>query len=217
MSSNETDICQPLPRPGPGRPPVLSDKARHDRIISAAEEVFFVRGFAAATMEEIAKSAGMSKRTLYKHFDNKEALFIAFVTEADIAPDKLTNGHSDPLEELRQRFQILIRHVLSPRQIKMTRLMIEEADTLPAIAKAFYERVMKRGHCQIAETLKKLCVQYPDLSIIASERSAAVVTGAVLGELHIRALLGETSAITDTEILQRVDIALELVFGQLRS
>lgn len=214
MSSNENDTGDPSPRPRPGRPPVLSGQARRARIVSAAEKVFFARGFAAATMEEIAKAAKMSKRTLYKHFDNKEALFIAFVTEADVVPDKLVNCHADPLEELRQRFQILIRHVLSPRQIKMTRLMIEEADTLPAIAKAFYERVMKRGHCQIAATLNKLSLQRPDLSIIASERLAAVVTGAVLGELHIRALLGENSAITDTEISKRVDIALELVFGR---
>lgn len=56
-------------------------------------------------MEEVAKAAGMSKRTLYKYFDNKEALFIAFITEADVVPEALSVRHSDPREELRQRFR----------------------------------------------------------------------------------------------------------------
>lgn len=99
----------------------------------------------------------------------------------------------------------------------MTRLMIEEADTLPAMAKAFYERVMKRGHRHIAETLDRLVGAQAARDIGASEQLAAVVTGAVFGELHIRALLGESSAMSEAEIFQRIDIALNLLFARFES
>ncbi|MGP0180056.1 TetR/AcrR family transcriptional regulator, partial [Escherichia coli] len=48
-----------------GRPPALSLDARRRLILEAAEEVFFASGYGAASMEEIARVAGMSKKTVY--------------------------------------------------------------------------------------------------------------------------------------------------------
>ena len=45
-------------------------------IITAAENVFMKKGFRAATMDEIAEQASVTKRTLYKHFPSKLALFV---------------------------------------------------------------------------------------------------------------------------------------------
>jgi len=45
-----------------------------ERIFNAAEQMFFQYGFAKVTMDEIASSLGMSKKTLYKFFSGKENL-----------------------------------------------------------------------------------------------------------------------------------------------
>jgi len=50
---------------------------RRETIIDAAEEVIFKRGFEAATMDEIAEEAELSKGTLYLYFKNKMALYLA--------------------------------------------------------------------------------------------------------------------------------------------
>lgn len=42
------------------------------RILTKAEEMFLQFGFSKVTMEEIASTLSMSKKTLYKHFENKE-------------------------------------------------------------------------------------------------------------------------------------------------
>lgn len=47
----------------------------HDRIISAARELFEKKGFAAATTKEIADLAKVSEITLFRHFENKRNLF----------------------------------------------------------------------------------------------------------------------------------------------
>jgi AcrR family transcriptional regulator len=44
-------------------------------LIDAAREVFLQRGFARATTKEIAQTAGVAEGTIYRHFDDKYALF----------------------------------------------------------------------------------------------------------------------------------------------
>jgi AcrR family transcriptional regulator len=52
-----------------------------DRILEAAERVMRTRGLARATTKEIARAAGCSEGNLYNHFENKESLFLAVMTE----------------------------------------------------------------------------------------------------------------------------------------
>jgi TetR/AcrR family transcriptional regulator len=49
---------------------------RRREIIDAAERIFFARGLAAATMDEIAEEAELSKGTLYLYFKSKEELYL---------------------------------------------------------------------------------------------------------------------------------------------
>ncbi|WP_162527112.1 TetR/AcrR family transcriptional regulator [Sphingomonas solaris] len=60
-------------------------EARRDftraHICSAAREVFFVRGFAAPTMEQIAQAAGIQRSTLYTHYRDKEEILAAITAD----------------------------------------------------------------------------------------------------------------------------------------
>jgi AcrR family transcriptional regulator len=52
---------------------------RRSDIIDAAEEVFFSKGVAQATMDDVADRAELSKGTLYLYFGSKEDLYLAIV------------------------------------------------------------------------------------------------------------------------------------------
>lgn len=52
-----------------------------DRILDAAAEVMWRLGLARATTKEIARAAGYSEATLYKHFRDKEDLFVRVLSE----------------------------------------------------------------------------------------------------------------------------------------
>ena len=59
-----------------------------EKVLKRAREVFVVKGIRSATMDELAQSLGMSKRTIYEHFPDKKALvqeeairFVAFMKE----------------------------------------------------------------------------------------------------------------------------------------
>jgi len=51
-------------------------EARMEDILAAAREVFFEKGFQAATMEEIAQKAGFSKGAVYFYFKSKEEILV---------------------------------------------------------------------------------------------------------------------------------------------
>jgi TetR/AcrR family transcriptional regulator of autoinduction and epiphytic fitness len=72
------------PRSGGLRP--LNKARLVERITRAAAELFGNVGYAPVTMEQIAASAEVSKRTLYKHFPAKEAI-LAHLLENEVAQD----------------------------------------------------------------------------------------------------------------------------------
>ena len=55
---------------------------REQQLLGAAEAVFAERGFAGATMEEVATRAGVTKPVLYEHFGSKDGLLLACVERA---------------------------------------------------------------------------------------------------------------------------------------
>ena len=52
-----------------------------ERMVEAAERVMRTKGLARSTTKEIAREAGYSEGAIYKHFENKEELFICVLTE----------------------------------------------------------------------------------------------------------------------------------------
>lgn len=61
---------------GPGRP---KDLAKRQAILDAAKRLFVSLGYASTSMDAVATEAGVSKLTVYSHFNDKETLFSAAV------------------------------------------------------------------------------------------------------------------------------------------
>jgi len=57
-------------------------RLREDAILEAALDLFVERGFAGATMDELAARLGTSKRTLYQHFPTKDDLAVSLIVRA---------------------------------------------------------------------------------------------------------------------------------------
>ena len=109
-------------------------------MIQAAEDVFLERGYVLATMDDVSRRAGMSKKTIYQLFSTKQALFAALIaqyTEHLMLPIRSDDGTRGPRAVLEEFLRQLARFVLSPRQIAMHRLVISEAMRTPELAQAF--------------------------------------------------------------------------------
>jgi len=79
---------------------------RQSELLETAIEVFAERGYQAATMDEIAERAGVSKGMLYIYFKNKEALFGAvfrwFVKMTEGMMREAVGGVDDEVEQIRR-------------------------------------------------------------------------------------------------------------------
>ena len=85
----------------------MTDHEIKDRILRKAEEHFLKLGYSKVTMNEIAEDLGMSKKTLYAHFESKEELLKTIVfklrDERIAKIDKLLDDKQiDFIEKLRQ-------------------------------------------------------------------------------------------------------------------
>ena len=56
---------------------------KRNDIILAAEKVFFKKGYLNATMDDVTKEAGFSKRTIYKYFNSKEQLYFEIMNQIE--------------------------------------------------------------------------------------------------------------------------------------
>jgi AcrR family transcriptional regulator len=82
----------------------IPDSSRRKLVLATALEVFGRYGFRKASMDEIARAAGISRQGLYLHFANKEALFRAAVRqELDTALGDVSRCLSEEGAGLEQR------------------------------------------------------------------------------------------------------------------
>ena len=127
------------------------DKRR--AILDAATTVFMRDGYGGASVDEIVAVSGVSKRTLYAHFDGKQALFSAIVRERCddlLVPLRQQDIASQPpratLTALGRTFLTVL---LSPDGVTLYRIVIAEAPRFPELGRAFYEA----GHLPAAAVL----------------------------------------------------------------
>ncbi|BBX15391.1 TetR family transcriptional regulator [Mycolicibacterium duvalii] len=81
-----------------------------DRILDAAGELFASKEAATVGMHEIASAAGCSRATLYRYFENREALYTAFVNRESY---RLYREMTDQITAIRDPRQRLIEGMLS--------------------------------------------------------------------------------------------------------
>ena len=126
-----------------------------EKILSTCAEMFLTLGFKSVTMDDIAQKLGISKKTLYTHFPNKETLvnacvfyFFDYVT-AEIR--KITEKTSTPIEELYEiklfMMQLIKNEKISP-QFQLKKFY-------PEIFKALQEKQMAFMVERMSNSLEK--------------------------------------------------------------
>ncbi|MEP9354252.1 TetR/AcrR family transcriptional regulator [Xanthobacter sp. KR7-65] len=119
------------------------DPDKRNQILAGARQVFFERGFDAASMGDIARSAGVSKGTLYVYFENKEDLFAELLSsECNETAERifvLDAEEEDVATALTKLGHSFIGAVLRPSSIALLRTVIAISGKFPEIGRRFFE------------------------------------------------------------------------------
>ncbi|MCM2473245.1 TetR/AcrR family transcriptional regulator [Rhizobium sp. CG5] len=197
------------------RPPVMPEAERRMLIIEAAERVFSATGYGDATMEQIARDCGMAKKSVYRLYPDKQALFTALINSHEYPaitrptdPATATVGR----QALHDLLLDIARFVFSPRQLRLTRLVISEAGKSPELAQQFYDDCVQKTRSFVSQEIERnsaVTMKSHDPGMIAD-----VFIGATLGALQFKALISklDCNGIND-ELETRIDIALALILG----
>lgn len=125
---------------GPGRP---KDLVKRQAILDAAKVLFLSKGYANTSMDAVAAEAGVSKLTVYSHFNDKETLFSAAVMakcEEQLPPlfFELPEGVAveTVLRNIARGFHQLIN---SDESVNLHRLMMTLGSQDPKLAQIFFE------------------------------------------------------------------------------
>lgn len=126
-----------------GRPTREEGEALRKSILDAALQVFIARGLKAASMEGIARAAGVAKITLYRHYETKEQLFVEVARRAQLSVRARLGTMADadvPLETaLREIITKLYDGYTHPDYIAVMRMVIAEAGRFPNLGRAMLE------------------------------------------------------------------------------
>jgi AcrR family transcriptional regulator len=143
------------------------ESAKRRQILDGARKVFLNLGFDGASMGEIARSAGVSKGTLYVYFADKSRLFEAIVEEEQLEQGKLA-FNLDPARDvettLREFGRAYIQVLCRPGGGSAVRTVMAIAERMPDVGRRFYEHVLEKTISRLAEYLR-VHVKPGDLAI----------------------------------------------------
>lgn len=212
------DSISTLSRPRAGRPTREQAEARHNELLDAALDHFLDKGFEVATIEAIAQSVGMTKRTVYARYPDKVALFRAAVNRAierySTPQERIEATDCGDLEQtLRNIAMLRINQVMTPNGLKLQRIVATESYRFPDIFNAAYEN----GATPTVKFLAKLFRRETEagrLAITDTFRAATTFMSMVVsGPVRI---IVSGNYLSDTEIDERVNFAVRLFLDGAR-
>jgi len=194
------------PRSGRGRPVGGSERKRA-AIVQAALRLFLRDGFARTSVDAIAEEAGVSKRTIYNHYGDKETLFLSVVSETydlligmvvALMDKYLTDVPDDAVEQNIISFasEVGTLAARSSERSALIRLMMAEALHFPELQAM---QMRPQGiTAAIAERLSKLGARGL-LDIPEPQEAANHLFALTMGQMNNRSLFGALP-LTDEEI-----------------
>jgi len=124
-------------RPVIGRPRLDASADIGPGILRAATECFTQTGYEGCNVDDIARRAGVSKKTIYAHFESKENLLREVIRAWGQARGEEMAQLSLPAGDLRARLifcaEAISRVALSPESISFERMLPHLTDRLPEL------------------------------------------------------------------------------------
>lgn len=140
------------------KPQLIVRGRKFEQVLEGARTVFLRDGFERASVDDIAREAGVSKATLYAYFPDKRLLFMEIALgecrrQADEAGATL--DFNQPVAViLRLAAEKLVAFLLSDFGQRIYRIAVAESESFPALAHEFYHSGPKLVQDRIAECLR---------------------------------------------------------------
>jgi AcrR family transcriptional regulator len=203
-----------------GRPQLRPDDETRQLIYEAARHEFSGAGYAATSMETVARRAGVSTKTLYRLIPNKAVLFEGMVSDRI---DRFLSGvnlrvidDADLDEALYAALMACADLVLDKEVVALQRMVLQEAGKSSGLAGTFYRKGTKRIVTELANWLARQ--QARGLIVLNDVEEAAGMLLGMIGDAPRRAAIyGGLPLPSRPQIEARVRTCVTLFLGGCRS
>jgi AcrR family transcriptional regulator len=213
MRRGSVDNPETFVKRGRGRPCARTEAETLHVIAEAARAEFLTRGFSAAKVDDIAKRAGVSKKTLYRLAPAKADLFKASVTDRIARYLTLVEGEANEglgvvatLERLMIAFG---RLALSGETIAILKLAISEAERFPELSESFYQEAVLATQSALTKYLARQAAN-GSLRLDDPDEAAGMLRGMMIMERQRSVMLGHRELPSDDEIVARARACVRL-------
>lgn len=197
------------------------DPAKRAQILDGASKVISRMGYDAASVNDIAREAGVSKGTIYVYFSGKEDLFEELMEEVRERLFQQLEAELDrpgPFADRLRNYAIrMAMKLCSDPVVRAHRVIIAVTERMPELGQRFYERSAVRGIRLLSRFLEaevaagRLAID--DLALAAAQFFELSMAG-----LFRRRLFGHMrEAPTEAEVARVVDAAVEMFLCRYRT
>ena len=196
-----------------GRPQVRPDEETRHLIAQAARRMFAAKGFAGASMDDVAREAGISKKTLYRLVPTKADLFKAtirdriarFMLAIDIEA-LWTVPIAEALERIMTEYGML---TLSPESVAIQKLVIAESEQFPDLSAAFFAEAVMATQQVLGDFLARQC-RRGALDLDDPLLAAGMLRGMMIMDPQRAAMMGQCALPSEAEISRRAHACVSL-------
>jgi AcrR family transcriptional regulator len=182
---------------------ILRTGRKFDQVLEGAREVFMADGFEGASVDDIARAAGVSKATLYSYFPDKRLLFMEVATTectrmADRALDLIDQARP-PREVLTLAAGQIVPFLLSDFAQQVFRICVAERERFPELGRAFYASGPEMGRNRLMAYMTEAAAR-GELVIEDVEMAAEQFSELCKAKLWVRAVFGIQRRFSPEEI-----------------
>ncbi|MEA5627111.1 TetR/AcrR family transcriptional regulator [Nostoc sp. UHCC 0251] len=181
-----------------------------EQILQGAMQEFLQHGYAGTSMDRVAVAAGVSKATVYSHFQDKEGLFKVLLEQLTSKKNRSIFGtepiEGEPAAILRQIATKALEHMINDQEHSaFMRVLIGESGRFPELAQIFVRVMIK----PVTETLTHYLAA-PELKIPDPEATARILLGALV-HFHISQNVMHGQDIVPMESDRLIDALIHLI------
>ena len=197
--------------------PEIRRGRKFDQVLEGARAVFMAQGFDGASVDEIARTANVSKATLYAYFPDKRLLFLEVVRaecnrQADEAMAAI-DPEAPPEQVLRLGARRIVEFYCSDFGRGVARLRAAESDRFPELGRQFYEAGPELARSRISAYLAAVCARG---ALVIEDIPLAADQFVKLCEADLldRVTCGTQTRFTEAEIARIIDGAVTMFLAR---
>lgn len=190
---------------------------KYDQVLDGARVVFMRDGFEGASVDDIAREAGVSKATLYSYFPDKRLLFMAVAKsecqrQADEAVS-LIDDSQPPVEVLTAAAHRIIAFMMSDFGMRVFRICVAESDRFPELGHDFYHSGPLVVRAALAEYLRCATAR-GELVIDDIDLAADQFAELCKADIHNRLIFGTDTCCSPRDVARTINGAVQMFMAR---